>query len=141
MRKDREAVAREMKTILIVDPESAGQSLGEAMNRHGFTTYVVSEAKDALAIVRNGLPVDLVIMELLLPDMDGLDFLNTMKLEMPALPILVATARGSIETYLQALGLGAIEYINKPVLSKELARIVSTVLERQGPYHMPPQAA
>lgn len=130
-----------MKTILIIDPEFAGNSLAGTLSRHGLKSFVVSEAGTALTILRSGMPVDLVIMELLLPDMDGLDLLATLRRERRDLPVLVVTSRGSIESYLQAVNLGVIEYLNKPVVSQELSCIVRSALDKQGPPGMSFDAA
>lgn len=122
-----------MKTVLIIDPDFAGNSLAGTLDRQGLKSFVVSEAKTALTIVRSGMPVDLVIMELMLPDMDGLDLLSTLRRDRPDLPVLVVTSRGSIESYLQAVNLGVIEYLNKPVLSQELSCIVRCALDKGRP--------
>ncbi|MDH4161861.1 MAG: response regulator [Nitrospirota bacterium] len=121
-----------MKTVLIIDPEFSGSSLPSVLDRSGLRSFVVSEANTALTIVRSGMPVDLVIMELQLPDMDGLDLLTMLRRMSPGLPVLVVTSRGSIESYLQAINLGVIEYLNKPVLSKELSCIVRSALDGPG---------
>jgi DNA-binding NtrC family response regulator len=120
-----------MKTILIVDPEISGTSAADALDRHGFATLRASEAQTALTIIRSGMPVDLVITELQLPDMDGLDFLSSLRRGGSGLPVLVVTSRGSIESYLHAINLGVVEYLNKPVLTKDLSHIIRNVLDHQ----------
>ncbi len=122
-----------MKTILIIDPEFACKSLAETLDRSGLRSFVVSEARTALTIIRSGMPVDMIIMELLLPDMDGLDLLSAIRREKPDLPVLIMTSRGSIESYLHAVNLGVIEYLNKPVVSQELSCIVHSTLDRRRP--------
>lgn len=119
-----------MKTILIVDPEFSSESLASVLNRSGIRSFVATEAGTALTLVRSGMPVDLVVMELLLPDMDGLDLLMHLKRERPDLPVLIATARGTIESYLHAVNLGVIEYLNKPLVSQDIFGIVQSALER-----------
>jgi DNA-binding NtrC family response regulator len=130
-----------MKTILVVDPDSAG--VGELLNRSGFSSMVSTDAGSALAKVRSGMPLDLVITELRLPDMDGIDFLNIMRIARPGLPVLVLTASGSLESYLLALQLGVIDYVNKPIRDGELHHIVNRVFERHGlnDRAVPPDAA
>lgn len=118
-----------MKTILITDPDLSTAGAADVLDRHGLITLVVSEARTALTIVRSGTPIDLVITEIQLPDMDGLAFLNTLKHCRPELPVLVVTSSGSIESYLYAVNLGVVEYLNKPVLTKELSGLISRVLD------------
>ncbi len=119
-----------MKTILVVDPDFSGIGAADALDRQGFTTLAASEARTALTIVKSGMPVDLVISEVHLPDMDGIDFLNDLKRTIPGTPVLIVTSRGSIESYLHAVNLGVVEYLNKPVPTKDLSHIVKKVLDR-----------
>jgi DNA-binding NtrC family response regulator len=121
-----------MKTILIVDSECASDNIAEILCRRGFNAVVVPEAQRALNAIRSGAAVDMVIMELHLPDMEGLDLLSALKRDWPGLPVLIVTASGSIESYLHAVNLGVVEYLNKPVLSRELSHIVQNVLTRPG---------
>lgn len=116
-----------MKNILIIDPFS-GKSFDDLLHRFGFKSTVLSEGRSALEHMQNGAPVDLVITELALSDMDGLDFVADIRRRQPDLPVIVITGQGSIESYLKAASLGIIEYLNKPVMKHELRRIVNIAL-------------
>jgi DNA-binding NtrC family response regulator len=129
-----------MKTVLIVDPDPGSGILAEVLQRRGCRGIAVPNAGDALVIVRGGQPVDLVVTELQLPDMEGLDFLLALKAVAPHLPIIVVTSSGSIESYLHAVNLGVYEYLNKPVSPKELVRIASPALAGPGTAPAPREA-
>jgi two-component system response regulator PilR (NtrC family) len=79
--------------------------------------------------VRDGAEVDLVITDYRMPVMDGLEFLILLKQILPAVPVIMLTAYGAVETYLKSLSLGVFEYVNKPVKAKELGRIVKAALD------------
>lgn len=118
-----------MKTILVVDDESgSSNSVEEILQRRGFRGIVVASAREALALVRQHRSIDLIVTEMQIPDMDGLHFLTAVRAIAPGLPIIVVTSSGSIESYLHAVNLGVYEYLNKPVLPKELVRIASVAL-------------
>jgi DNA-binding NtrC family response regulator len=121
-----------MKTILIIDPECSGESLAGILSRHGYSALMVPRAGKALELLRGGASVDLVIMEMLLPDMSGLELLAAIRKLRPGLPVVVVTSGSSIESYLHAINMGVAEYLNKPVMSQELSYIVSSVLDRSG---------
>lgn len=118
-----------MKTILVVDTESGSSNSIEAiLQRRGFLGIVVTNAREALALIRQHRSIDLIVTEMQFPDMDGLHFLTAVRAISPGLPIIVVTNSGSIESYLHAVNLGVYEYLNKPVLPRELVRIASIAL-------------
>ena len=118
-----------MKGILIVDPDSASERLGEVLTSQGYQSVTARDARAAFSLLQGATPVDLVIMETTLPDMAGIDFLSRLRRTDPALPVIVVTAQCSLETYLQAVNLGVVEYLTKPLYLKEILRIVRIALD------------
>jgi DNA-binding NtrC family response regulator len=123
-----------MKNILIVDPDSASERLGEVLTSQGYQSVMAQDARAASSILQSTMQVDLVISETTLPDMDGIDFLCRLRRTNPALPVIVVTAQCSLEKYLQAVNLGVVEYLTKPLYLKEVLRIVRIAL---GPSEAP----
>jgi DNA-binding NtrC family response regulator len=118
-----------MKTILLVDDElEILKSLGEILSRFGYQVIARQSAQEALASVKDGANIDLVITDYRMPGMDGLEFLNALRQMDPSVPVIMLTAYGAVESYLKSLSLGVYEYVNKPIKAKELGRIVQAAI-------------
>ena len=118
-----------MKTILLVDDEVKILRLARDYLEHaGFTVVAVENGVAALAATRQARP-DLIVLDLGLPDMDGLDVTRALRRE-SALPIIMLTARGDESDKLVGLELGADDYLTKPFSPKELVARIRAVLRR-----------
>jgi DNA-binding response OmpR family regulator len=118
-----------MKTILVVDDEpKIVQLVQDYLERAGFGVLIASEGKTALSLARTEKP-DMVILDLGLPGMDGLDVTRTLRRD-SNVPILMLTARSEETDKLVGLELGADDYITKPFSPKELVARVRVVFRR-----------
>jgi DNA-binding response OmpR family regulator len=118
-----------MKTILVVDDEPKIVQIARDYLEHaGLAVLAAGEGHAALAAARSAKP-DLVILDLGLPGMDGLDVARALRKE-SNIPIIMLTARGEETDKLVGLELGADDYITKPFSPKELIARVRAVLRR-----------
>ena len=108
-----------MHILLVEDDLSLADSLTTALRREGFTTNHVASGKAALLAVETE-PPQLVILDLGLPDMDGLDVLRQLHQGKKPLLVLVLTARNTTEDKVSGLNLGADDYLAKPFEMSEL---------------------
>jgi DNA-binding NtrC family response regulator len=103
-----------MPAILIVEDEAKMRRLLELnLGDDGFTTFAAEDAETGLKLLQQN-PVDLVLTDLKLPGMNGLEFLQAVKRQNAALPVVVMTAFGSVETAVEAMKAGASDYVLKP---------------------------
>lgn len=118
-----------MDTLLVIDDEPTVQSLFQhVFERRGWSVQCCSTAADGLAKIREHTPAVLAL-DLLLPDLHGLDVLKQVRAEQPQLPVIVMTARGSSATAIQAIQYGAMDYLIKPLDVSELLRLVDRAAE------------
>jgi DNA-binding response OmpR family regulator len=121
-----------MKTILVVDDEpSIAQIAGDYLRHGGFGVITASNGADALALARAQRP-DLIVLDLGLPRMDGIEVAKTLRRE-GDIPIIMLTARIEESDRLAGLELGADDYITKPFSPRELVARVRSVLRRADP--------
>ncbi len=120
------------RRILIVDDEeSIRQSLSAALEDEGFQTSVAEDGKWALRIVGEESP-DLVLLDIWMDRMDGLETLQKVKENFPSLPVVMISGHGTIETAVKATKLGAYDFIEKPLsLDKILLTIDHALMASQ----------
>lgn len=129
-----------MYTILLVEDDSdVLHTLEATLAQAGNRVIAVSDATAALSLINGGTTADLVVTDYKLPGMDGMELLSELRKLAPSLPVVVLTGYSSVESYLKFINLGAFEYINKPVLSRELKRIVRAALLNGAPADRDPK--
>src|SRR5262252_2731901 len=118
-----------MPAILIVEDEAKMRRLLELnLGDEGFTTFSAEDAETGLKLLGAN-SVDLVLTDLKLPGMNGLEFLQAIKRQNAALPVVVMTAFGSVETAVEAMKAGASDYVLKPFSLAEMRLVIHKELD------------
>ncbi|MEQ3671596.1 response regulator transcription factor [Pseudophaeobacter sp.] len=120
-----------MRLLYIEDNEKLALNTSASLHEAGFVVDVVHTAEDALHSVKS-YEYDALILDLGLPDQDGLEILPRIKAHKPQLPILICTARDALEERIKGLNAGSDDYIVKPFAVSELIARVNAVLRRPG---------
>lgn len=100
----------------------------KALSKEGYKTISAACGSEGLAKLESFSP-DLVLLDLRLPDMSGIDVLRAVKHEQPRVPVIMITAHGTVESAIEAMKIGAVDYISKPFDMEELKIIVLRSLE------------
>ncbi len=109
-----------MRILLVEDDASLGVGLQDALGREGFAVDLVDSGKQALAAVQADTP-DIIVLDLGLPDIDGLEVLATLRRRKQHIPVMVLTARDGLHDKIAGLDKGADDYLAKPFDMEELA--------------------
>src|SRR6202022_5135513 len=118
-----------MPVILIVEDEAKMRRLLELnLGEEGFTTFSAGDAESGLKLLREN-SIDLVVTDLKLPGMNGLEFLQALKHQNAALPVVVMTAFGTVETAVEAMKAGASDYVLKPFSLAEMRMVIHKELD------------
>lgn len=112
------------KSVLVVDCNEEERRYLLDNLRQGYKTVGVASGKDALENLKHNY-YDLVISEIRLPEMTGIDLLKKVKTINPQVEVIIVTAYGDVETYIEAMSMGAFEYLTKPVKTMELRKILA----------------
>jgi CheY-like chemotaxis protein len=118
-----------MATVLVVDDNPVDRHLAASLveKTPGLKAEQAANGKAALDIIRSRQP-DLVLTDLVMPEMDGLTLVQEIRGNYPLVPVILMTAFGSEEIAIQALQKGAASYVPKPNLAKDLSETVESVL-------------
>ena len=120
-----------MAQVLVVDDDQDVQLvLARYLERDGHTVTSALTAQEALASLGTAGGVGAAILDLTLPDMDGLQVLSRIRASLPELPVLVLTARGDEGDRILGLGLGADDYVVKPFSPREVCLRIAGLLRR-----------
>lgn len=120
-----------MPTILIVDDEEGyRQVLKVIFKAEGYAVRTANDGRSALEYLKT-VPCDLIISDVRMPDMDGIELLRAARELYPEIAVVLMTAFGTIDTAREAFKLGADDFIQKPFNNDELKLIVKRTLEKQ----------
>ncbi len=120
------------ETIMIVDDDkSLRELLSIILKKEGYNVLLCEDGKEALErLSKDGIEVDAVITDILMPNIDGLTLIQRLKKSHPEIPIIVITANTDLEVAIEALKEGAYDYITKPFKNDELKMILRNAIEK-----------
>jgi DNA-binding response OmpR family regulator len=119
--------------ILLIEDESRIQAfVRRGLEAEGYGVVTADDGRNGLSLARSG-DWDLVVLDLLLPGLNGLRVLQEIHREQPELPVVILTARGDLRTKLKGFELGATDYVSKPFALGELLARVRVQLRRTIP--------
>ena len=121
----------ENRRILIIDDERPIQLTLEALlGRHGYDADIAGTAATGARLLESKKPA-LVLLDLQLPDADGLQMLDQIKTEHPGIPVIILSAHDSLSNAIESIKRGAFHFISKPYAPEELLSLVEKALEKQ----------
>lgn len=120
-----------MKILIIEDEKLLADSLKAMLEKKGFDVETVYDGESGAEYAELGV-YDLLILDVMMPQMDGLSVARQVRAKRCATPILMLTAKSSLEDRIQGLNAGADYYLTKPFDSRELLACINALLRRQG---------
>jgi two-component system response regulator PilR (NtrC family) len=119
------------RVVLVIDDEEVMRDvLQTLLQRAGYAVQTANGGAEGLALARRH-PFDAVIVDVMMPDIDGLQVLEALRQEDDALPVLVITAYASMDTAVRAMQRGAFDYITKPFKHEEVLTVLGNAIEQR----------
>jgi DNA-binding NtrC family response regulator len=119
-----------MAKVLIVDDDAVScRLLTEVLTQEGITVVWDTDPLHALARVAEE-PIDLAVLDMRMPEMNGIELLRRLRAKLPELPVIVMTGFGSVDTAVEAISAGAVDYVSKPMNVDEIRASVRRALGR-----------
>src|SRR5438045_6413275 len=117
--------------VLIIDDERPVlMTLDALLKRHGYHVDTAPTASQGLKLLKSKSPT-LVLLDLQLPDADGLEMLDRIKTELPQIQVIILTALDSLHNAIESIKRGAYHFISKPYAPEELLNLIEKALETQ----------
>lgn len=120
-----------MRILLVEDEIHLAQALTEILKKNQYAADAVYDGKSGLEYALSGV-YDLVILDIMLPKMSGIEILKNLRAEKMSVPVLMLTAKDEIEDKVAGLDYGADDYMTKPFSTDELLARVRALLRRKG---------
>lgn len=120
-----------MKILIVEDEKRLADSLRTLLEGKGFDVEAVYDGETGSAYAELGI-YDLLILDVMMPGMDGYELARRVRAQRCSMPILMLTARSSIEDRIEGLNAGADYYLTKPFDARELLACINALLRRQG---------
>ena len=118
-----------MRLLVVEDESDLATALGKELTRDGYAVDLAEDGEEALFLIEIN-NYDLVVLDLNLPELDGLEVLARLRADHPLAKVLILTARTEVEDRVRGLDMGAHDYLTKPFYLKELKARVRALLRR-----------
>ena len=114
--------------MVIDDDKMILMILKQTLSKEGYRVLAVASGEEGIALLATS-HVDLVLTDYLMPGMSGIEVLNIIRQNQPLLPIIILTGHGDVALTIKAIQLGAVDFIEKPIHSRELLEVIKRTLE------------
>jgi DNA-binding NtrC family response regulator len=124
-------LAESARILVVEDDPNHGAMCARLLERKGYRARATTSARDALSMLAQSGEVDLVLADLQMPEMDGIQLLSEIKGKYPHIEFIVMTGYGTVKTAVEAMQLGAAHYIQKPLDHEELNLLIQRAIEKK----------
>ena len=121
---------KNLKILLVDDEEELVTTLAERLELRGLQAQMATNGEAALNLIETD-PPQIVILDVLMPGLGGLEVLKRIKVRKPQIPVILLTGRGSTKEGIEGMQLGAVDYLMKPINIEELIKKMQKAMKSQ----------
>ncbi len=123
-------------SVLILDDEAnSTEEIFEFLQKEGYTVFSANSAKAGQSIIKRE-KVDVIILDLYLPDANGLDFLGKIKAEYPNIEVIMISGQGDVDSIIRSIRLGVVDFLRKPLRQIDLSSALARTKKIQQSYRI-----
>src|SRR5207245_405586 len=119
------------RILVVEDDAKHGAMCARLLERRGYQARSITSAREALLLLAQNGDIDLVLADLQMPEMDGIQLLSAVKRKYPHIEFIMMTGYGTVKTAVEAMQLGAAHYIQKPLDHDELNLLIQRAIEKK----------
>ncbi len=120
----------EIRVLIVDDEEELAKAFRKKLSKEGYSVFTAATGGDAMALVKQH-PFDVCVLDIRLPDIDGVRLLEMLKETEPTLEIIMLTGHASIDSAIQSMKQGAYDYLSKPCKLSELSSVILKAYEKK----------
>jgi DNA-binding NtrC family response regulator len=124
-------LADSARILVVEDDPNHGAMCARLLERRGYKARAITSGREALSVLAQCGEIDLVLADLQMPEMDGIELLSAVKGKYPHIEFIVMTGYGTVKTAVEAMQLGASHYIQKPLDHEELNLLIQRAIEKK----------
>jgi DNA-binding NtrC family response regulator len=124
-------LAEPARILVVEDDPNHGAMCARLLERKGYKARALTSGREALTVLAQNGEIDLVLADLQMPEMDGIQLLSAVKGKYPKIEFIVMTGYGTVKTAVEAMQLGASHYIQKPLDHEELNLLIQRAIEKR----------
>jgi DNA-binding NtrC family response regulator len=124
-------LAESARILVVEDDPNHGAMCARLLQRKGYRARAITSGREALALLAQNGDVDLVLADLQMPEIDGIQLLSAVKGKYPHIEFIMMTGYGTVKTAVEAMQLGAAHYIQKPLDHDELNLLIERAIEKK----------
>lgn len=119
---------KNVKVLIVDDEEDSLKVVESTIRSMGFDVIAVSSGREALEVMKGNKDIQIVFADLVMSGMNGIELVKEARRVGSELPFVIMTAYGEMESYIEAMNLGVVDYINKPINSDQIINLISKAL-------------